>query len=61
MWPMKVWADVCGGRREPNMPQSTAIQKPVFDWLTVVSIAAIAISFIVGFHEGIHALTGTGG
>lgn len=39
------------------MSQSTAIHKPVFDWLTVVAIAAIAISFTVGFHEGIHALT----
>jgi hypothetical protein len=52
-----VCVDVCGGRREPNMSQSTAIQKPVFNWLTVVSIAAIAISFTVGFHEGVHALT----
>jgi len=39
------------------MSQSIPIQKPVFDWLTVIAIAAIAISFTVGFHEGIHALT----
>ena len=39
------------------MSQSTTMQKPFFDWLTVISIAAIAISFTVGFHEGIHALT----
>jgi hypothetical protein len=31
-------------------------QQPGIDWLTVAAIAAIAISFNVAFHEGIHAL-----
>jgi hypothetical protein len=39
------------------MSKATLIRKPVVDWLTVASIAAIAISLTVGFHEGIHALT----
>jgi hypothetical protein len=39
------------------MSQATTIRKPVVDWLTVVAIAAVAVSFNVGFHEGVHALT----
>jgi hypothetical protein len=35
----------------------TSAHKPVVDWVTVVAIAAIAISFNVAFHEGVHALT----
>ena len=31
-------------------------RSPALDWLTVVAIAAIAISLNVAFHEGIHAL-----
>lgn len=38
-------------------------RKPTIDWLTVIAIAAIAISFNVAFHEGVHALAclGVGG
>ncbi len=45
------------------MSQASSIEKPVINWLTVIAIAAIAISFTVGFHEGVHALTclATGG
>jgi len=32
-------------------------RKPVVDWITVVAIAAIAISLNVAIHEGIHAIT----
>ena len=39
------------------MHQEVVARKPVVDWLTVVAIAAIAISFNVAFHEGIHAIT----
>jgi hypothetical protein len=39
------------------MSQEASARKPVIDWLTVVAIAAIAISFNVAFHEGVHALT----
>jgi hypothetical protein len=39
------------------MSQAVYNRKPIVDWLTVVSIAAIAISFNVAFHEGVHALT----
>ena len=39
------------------MTQPVSIQKPVVDWVTVVAIAAIAISITVSFHEGVHALT----
>jgi hypothetical protein len=39
------------------MAQSSANRVPIVDWLTVVAIAAIAISINVGFHEGVHALT----
>ena len=39
------------------MSQDTITRKPVVDWLTVVAIAAIAISFNVASHEGVHALT----
>jgi hypothetical protein len=38
------------------MSQVVPTRKPVIDWMTVVAIAAIAISFNVAFHEGIHAL-----
>jgi hypothetical protein len=43
--------------------QATSIQKPVVDWLTVIAIAAIAISLTVALHEGVHALAcvGVGG
>jgi hypothetical protein len=45
------------------MSEATLVRKPVVDWLTVAAIAAIAISFTVAFHEGVHALTclATGG
>ena len=39
------------------MSQAVLVRKPVVDWLTVVAIAAIAISLNVAFHEGVHALT----
>jgi len=39
------------------MSQIDSAHKTVIDWLTVVAIAAIAISFNVAFHEGVHALT----
>jgi hypothetical protein len=39
------------------MSQVVSVRKPVVDWLTVVAIAAIAISFNVAYHEGVHALT----
>jgi hypothetical protein len=39
------------------MSQDVFTRKPVFDWLTAVAIAAIAISLTVAFHEGIHAIT----
>ena len=41
------------------MKTSTAVsvREPVVDRLTVVAIAAIAISLTVGLHEGVHALT----
>jgi hypothetical protein len=39
------------------MSKSTSIRSPIVDWLTVVAIAAIAISLNVAFHEGVHALT----
>ena len=38
------------------MPQANSVRKPVIDWLTVIGIAALAISFTVAFHEGVHAL-----
>ena len=31
--------------------------KPNTDWLTIIAIAAIAISLTIAFHEGIHALS----
>lgn len=37
----------------PNDQQT----KAKVDWLTTVAIAAIAISIVVAFHEGVHALT----
>lgn len=37
------------------MSQVNSARKPVIDWLTVVGIAALAISFTVALHEGIHA------
>ena len=39
------------------MSETVRVRKPVVDLLTVVAIAAIAISFTVAFHEGVHALT----
>lgn len=30
---------------------------PATDWLTIMAIAAIAISFTIAFHEGVHAIT----
>lgn len=39
------------------MSQVALPRKPVVDWLTVVAIASIAISFNVSLHEGVHALT----
>ena len=39
------------------MTQAASTRKPVADWLTVVAIAAIAISLNVAFHEGVHAIT----
>ena len=38
------------------MSQEVICRKPVVDWLTVIAIAALAISFTVAFHEGVHAL-----
>jgi hypothetical protein len=38
------------------MSQAVSVRKPIVDWLTVVAIAAIAISLNVAFHEGVHAL-----
>jgi len=39
------------------MSQAVFDRKPVVDWLTVVAIAAMAISLTVASHEGVHALT----
>jgi len=39
------------------MSQAILVRKPIVDWFTVVAIAAIAISFTVASHEGVHALT----
>ena len=39
------------------MTQVVSTRKPVVDWLTVVAIAAIAISLNVALHEGVHAFT----
>jgi hypothetical protein len=38
------------------MIDSPAEHQPAVDWLTVSAISAIAISFNVAFHEGVHAL-----
>ena len=38
------------------MSQTSSVRKPFVDWLTAVAIAAIAISFNVASHEGVHAL-----
>jgi hypothetical protein len=38
------------------MSKVNQVHRPVVDWLTIVAIAAIAISFNVAFHEGVHAL-----
>jgi len=38
------------------MMESSAEHQPTIDWLTVSAISAIAISFNVAFHEGVHAL-----
>jgi len=43
-------------RRVLSMSEATSVRKPVIDWLTVVAIAAIAISFNVVFHEGVSGL-----
>jgi len=32
-------------------------KKPVTDWLTIIAIAAIAVSLTGAFHEGVHALS----
>jgi hypothetical protein len=39
------------------MSQTVTTREPIVDRLTVAAIAAIAISFNVAFHEGVHALT----
>lgn len=39
------------------MNKTTSVRAPHVDWITVVAIAAIAISLNVAVHEGIHALT----
>lgn len=39
------------------MNNTASNHKPHVDWITVVAIAAIAISLNVAVHEGIHALT----
>ncbi len=39
------------------MSQVNSVRKPVIDWLTVVGIAALAISLTIAFHEAIHAIT----
>jgi hypothetical protein len=39
------------------MNSTPSNHKPDIDWLTVVAIAAIAISINVAVHEGVHALT----
>jgi hypothetical protein len=38
------------------MLDASVEKSPTIDWLTVAAISAIAISFNVAFHEGIHAL-----
>ena len=38
------------------MSQTTQTRNPLIDWMTVVAIAAIAISLNVAAHEGVHAL-----
>lgn len=38
------------------MSQGNLVRKPMVDWVTIVAIAAMAISFTVAFHEGVHAL-----
>jgi hypothetical protein len=38
------------------MTQIIRVRKPVIDWLTVVGIAALATTFTVAFHEGVHAV-----
>ncbi len=39
------------------MSQAISVRKSVVDWLTVVAIAAIAISLNVAIHEGVHAIS----
>jgi hypothetical protein len=50
-------------RTSANMSPQDRNLKPVVDGLTLVAIAAMAISFTVAFHEGVHALAclATGG
>lgn len=38
------------------MTQANSKYKPIIDWLTVISIAAIAFSLNMMMHEGLHAL-----
>ncbi|MEN4011648.1 MAG: hypothetical protein AB1453_06250 [Chloroflexota bacterium] len=42
------------------MNKTASEHKSYVDWLTIVAIAAISISFTVAVHEGIHALTCVG-
>jgi hypothetical protein len=54
------WLDldpIPSSRRKSVMSPERSSPKPVIDWLTLASIAAIAISLTVAFHEGVHALT----
>ena len=39
------------------MNETTWTRNPSLDWITVVALAAMAISLTVGLHEGAHALT----
>ncbi len=39
------------------MSTTASTRKPVTDWPTAISIAAVAISLTVALHEGVHALT----
>ena len=39
------------------MSENIAQRKAVVDWLTTIAIAAIAVSMMVAFHEGVHALS----
>ena len=39
------------------MTQTSSSSKITIDWLTVIAIAAIAVSLTIAFHEGIHTLS----